>query len=207
MWTPLLLSVGLAGLADRRSDCPRKTTLDQLDREVLACQQRLSEAEEAARSCDSGGPPPAIYTELLQAFADTEVEVVRDGPRVVASIPISLLYAPESLEVRKEARLVVDLLATALNLHPELSAWLLAHTDDTPLSRGLVRAHGDAVGWTHAQARALAKVLTTDFSVEPARLTAVGHGTARPRAASETDGARQKNRRIDVVIGPSEQWR
>jgi|GEM_PF-3368839 len=207
MWTPLLMSIGLTSSAGLWGDCPRRATLEQLDREVLACQVRLEEAQEAARSCDQGGSSTALYRELLQAFADTEVQVVRDGPRVVVSIPASLLFPGDGIEVRREARLVVDLLATALNLHEDTSAWVLAHTDDSPIPRALLRAHGDALGLTQAQAGALVRMLTAEFSVAPGRLVAAGQGTARPRVAAETDGARAQNRRVDVIIGPTEDWR
>ena len=200
----LLLSSSVGGLRDR--DCPKRAVLEQLDREVLACQERMRRAEESAGSCDTGGPPPPIYTELLQAFADTEVEVDRDGPRVAVVIPSSLLFAPGDTSVRREAMLVVDLLATALKLHPEQSAWLIGHTDDAPLSRDTVRRFGDHTTLSFAQAHALAQVLSGQFEVERGRLSASGRGADRPRVPSETDGAREQNRRLVVVIGPHQDW-
>jgi chemotaxis protein MotB len=191
-------------LLDR--DCPKRAVLEQLDREVLACQQRVQMAEEATRSCDIGGPPPVVYTELLQAFGDTEVEVIRDGGRVAVVIPSNLLFSPNTVEVRREAMLVVDLVATALKLHPEQSAWLIGHTDEAPLSRDAVGRFGDHATLSFAQAHSFAQVLTGTFEVEPSRLSATGRGAARPRVASETDGAREQNRRLVVLIGPGEDW-
>jgi len=210
MTASLLASVVLGGalglpLLDR--DCPKRAVLEQLDREVLACQERVKLAEEATRSCDTGGPPPAIYTELLQAFADTEVEVARDGKRVAVVIPTSLLFAPGSVEVRREAMLVVDLVATALKLHPEQSAWLVGHTDDGPLPRDAARRYGDHTTLSFAQAHAVAKVLAGRFEVDAGRLSSSGRGADRPRVPAETDGAREQNRRLVVLIGPSEDWR
>ena len=200
-----LLSSAL-GIPFGDRDCPKRAVLEQLDREVLACQQRVKQAEEATRSCDTGGPPPVIYTELLQAFGDTEVEVFRDGVRVAVVVPSSLLFAPGSVEVRREAMLVVDLVATALKLHPEQSAWLIGHTDDAPLSRAVLQRYGDHATLSFAQARAVAAVMSEQFEVQPTRLSATGRGADRPRAASETDGAREQNRRLVVLIGPGEDW-
>lgn len=188
-------------------DCPKRAVLEGLDREVLACQERLRITEEANRSCDTGGPPPVVYTELLQAFADTEVEVERDGKRVAVVIPSSLLFAPGSVEVRREALLVVDLLATALNLHPDQTAWLMGHTDDGPLSREAARRYPDHATLSFAQAHSVALLLSGQFKVDPARLLASGQGAGRPRVPSETDGAREQNRRVVVLIGPREEWR
>lgn len=208
MWSPLLVSLHVTSMAGLLfQDCPRRATVEQLDREVLACQVRMEEAAEAARSCGDAGGATALYRELLQAFAGTEVEVVRDGPRVVVSVPASLLFPSDGVDVRREARLVVDFLSTALNLHPETTAWVVAHTDDTPLSRPLQKRYGDALGLTQAQAMSMVRALSSEFSVDPARLVAAGQGSARPRAAAETDGAREKNRRVDVIIGPHEDWR
>jgi chemotaxis protein MotB len=206
MWSVLVLAGGVAGLP-WGSDCPRRSTVEQLDREVLACQERLAEARETARTCDQAGAPTAVYRELLQAYAGTEVEVHRDGPRVVVSIPAAVLFPGDAVEVRREARLVVDLLATALNLHPDMRAQVIAHTDDTPLSRTFQRSYTDPLGLTVAQSTQLVRVLVSEFKVEPSQLAAVGQGNTRPLVPNETDGARAKNRRVDVVIGPSEEWR
>ncbi len=206
VWTKSLLLMGLGGLFGRDDDT-RNATIDQLDREVLACRERLSAAQDIARSCEGGGPPPAVYTELLQAFADSEVEVHRDGPRVGIVVPGALLFAPESVEIRREARLVVDLLATALGLHPELDVWITGHTDDRPLSRTAQRLYPDLDTYSFAQANSLARILNQEFSVDRARLHAAGQGPSRPRVANETDGARQKNHRIVLVLGPREEWR
>jgi len=210
MSSALLASMWLSGvsglpLLDR--DCPKRVVLEGLDREVLACRERLRIAEEGTRSCDTGGPPPVVYTELLQAFADTEVEVERDGKRVAVVIPSSLLFAPGSVEVRREAILVVDLLATALNLHPDQAAWLVGHTDDGPLPRDAVGRYGDHATLSFAQAHSVSQLLSGQFKVDPARLVASGQGAERPRVRSETDGAREQNRRIVVLIGPREEWR
>jgi len=201
-----MLALGLAGVFGQK-DCPRRATVEQLDREAMACQIRLEEARETARNCADASAPTALYRELLQAYSGTEVVLRRDGARVVVSIPASLLFPADGVEIRREAGLVVDLLATALNLHPEMNAWVVAHTDDVPLPRSLSRAHGDALGLTQAQAGALVRVLVGQFKVDAGRLAAAGLGNARPMVANETDGARAKNRRVDVVIGLAEDWR
>lgn len=201
----LMFTVALAGLLDRK--CERiASTVDQLDREVMACQDRLAAAQESSRHCDSGGPPPPVYTELLQTFADSEVEVLRDGPRVVVVFPGGLLFGGGSVEVRKEAMLPVDLLATAMSLHPELHAWIGGHTSDAPIPRPYSKYHTHR-SWSFAQADALAKVLTERFSVAPERLAVAAYGDSRPRAENETEGGRRKNHRIVVILGPSEDWR
>jgi chemotaxis protein MotB len=203
---PWVLALGFAGVFSQK-DCPRRATVEQLDREVMACQIRLDEAKETARNCADASAPMALYRELLQAYSGTEVVLRRDGARVVVSIPSSLLFPADGVEIRREARLVVDLLATAMNLHPEMNAWVVAHTDDAPLPRSLQRAHGDALGLTQAQAGTLVRVLTGEFKVDAGRLAAAGLGNARPMVPTETDGARAKNRRVDVVIGLAEDWR
>lgn len=208
MWSSLLVSLPLLGTAGLFGvDCPRQATVEQLDREVLACQVRLEQAAEAAKNCGEGEGAMALYRELLQAFSGTEVQVVRDGPRVVVTIPSAMLFPADRVEVRREAQLVVDFLATALNLHTETMAWVIAHTDDSPLPRDLQRRHGDALGLSRAQAAAVVHALSSRFSVAPGRLLAAGQGSARPLVPAETDGARAKNRRVVVIIGPGESWR
>jgi len=178
-----------------------KAVADQLEREVGACALRLLQAEAAA--CAASGGPPAHYKELMQAFSGTRVEVDRDGESVVLTFPIDELFSADALTLRAEAQLLVDLLATALRLHPELQALIVGHLHDGALPRALTRAHPHPVGLSAAYALALSETLSGGFGVELPRLTVAGAGPHRPRVSNDTPEGRALNHRVVVVLGPA----
>jgi chemotaxis protein MotB len=194
--------LALSGLAWARPGLKvDKAVADQLEREVGACALRLLQAEAAA--CAASGGPPAHYKELMQAFGGTRVEVDRDGEAVVLTFPLDELFSADAVTLRAEAQLLVDLLATALRLHPELQALLVGHLHDGALPRALTRAHPHPVALSTAYALALSDALSTGFGVDPQRLTVAGAGPHRPRVSNDTPEGRALNHRLVVVLGPA----
>lgn len=190
--------------------CPRagETGLvQQLDREVIALRKKNELLEEQLQACGQGELETALYAQLVQVFSGTEVAVHREGARAAVVIPGELLFAPGSTEVRDEATMVSDLLATALNLHPQAQVWIVGHTDDDPLSGSLKRRFGDNWGLAAARAQAFMRVLVDRFGVAEGRFTISGRGPVHPVATNDTPEGRALNRRLVVVVGPPEDYR
>ncbi|MCK6506507.1 OmpA family protein [Myxococcota bacterium] len=190
--------------------CPHTGDTDlvqQLDREVIALRKKNQVLEEQLQACGQGELETALYAQLVQVFSGTEVTVHREGARAAVVIPGELLFAPGSTEVRDEAAMVSDLLATALNLHPQTQVWIIGHTDDDPLSGSLKRRFGDNWGLAAGRAQAFMRVLVDRFGVAEARFSISGRGPVHPIATNDTPEGRALNRRIVVVVGPPEDFR
>lgn len=177
--------------------------IQQLDREVLALQQRTALLSEKLAACDQSEQNNEVFRQLQQVYAGTEMQVVREGQDAVVVFPTALLFPPGSLELRAEASGTLDLLSTALKLHPETAIWIIGHTDDAPLPAALTKIYPSAWEWTAAQAAALARALQNRYGVEPKRFTVAGRGTTAPLADNDTPEGRQHNRRLEVRVGPS----
>ncbi len=198
----LLLTGALMALSLPLAAGGRAELITQLDREVLALKERIRVLEERLATCDRGDLAPAVYTELRQVFSGTHVEVVRRGQRTIVRVPGGLLFGRNSVLVRSEAAMVLDLIATALALHPESSVQIVGHTDDQPPGGGL--SHRFRTNWELSAVRAAAVMhtLTTDFSLPPERFTVSGRGELDPLAENDTPAGRHRNHRIEVVIFP-----
>jgi flagellar motor protein MotB len=186
---------------------PKSSNLEeQLDREVRALQIRTRALEAQLQTCatDQGGG--LIYPELLQVFAGTEVQVEREAGRAVLVVPADLVFAPGTETLRDEGTMVLDLLGTALQLHPALEVWVVGHNDDA-LTAAARKRYADPMGISLARARAFAAALTERFGVDAERFTVAGRGEADPVADNDTPQGRAQNRRIVVVIGPQEKYR
>jgi chemotaxis protein MotB len=100
----------------------------------------------------------------------------------------------------------------------ELIAYLKTAADDR-----LIRVEGHAdnmeigpslkslyqTNWDLSKARAggVLRYLTEKGGIDSAKLSSVGYGDTRPVAGNATEVGRQKNRRVDIVLYPSESAR
>ncbi len=71
-----------------------------------------------------------------------------------------------------------------------------------------IEGHSDSLGKTSAnimlsrqRAEAVMKELIETYGIDSSRVKAVGYGPRRPIAKNSTEKGREKNRRVEAVIG------
>lgn len=204
---PTLLPIALLVLVSacalpsalRRAPISREV-VNQLEHEVAALKERNKQLE--GRGPNAGGAAPPIYTELLQVYADTDVQLWREGATTILIFPASLLFSNEEGALRQEALLPLDLLATALAAHPELQVALIGHTDDTPPTGKAAKQWPTNWEKSFGWARATQRALVERFGLDAQRFSLSGHSDADPLVANDTPGGRSTNRRVEVRIQP-----
>jgi len=174
----------------------------QLNREVTALRQTVAALEYEAATCRDGraGPDP-LYQELHQVLARTEVEVARQGRITEITFPAAHLFGVDELSLRQEAEMTLDMMATALNLHPNYRVDIEGHTDDRGVPMDLRSRFDNAYVFTAARAWALGARLQRE-GVDPSRISVIGRGSARPIASNDTDAGRRANRRVVIYLVP-----
>lgn len=181
--------------------------VDQLDKEVLALQERNATLWEELRKCSPPDVPLPIYQELTQIFAGTEITVSLEGLHAVVLVPGHLLFGPGDTELSEQSRMVTDLLATSLELYPDPHVWVIGHTDATPPGGSLARRVGTNWELSAVRAAAFARRIIDEHGIDGARFTVSGRGDTVPIADNDTPEGRAQNRRIVVVVGPADRWR
>lgn len=175
-----------------------------LDREIIALRTQNELLEERLATCASeDGPPPPIYAELVQILPGLGVQVLREGNSVVLRLASDTLFATDSLRLRKEADPVLDLLSTALRLHPDVQANIVGHTDDTPVKGRLARAYPTRWELAAAQAISVLRALTEEWGLSPHRLRIGAAAEWQPIAESDTAEGRAENRRVEIILTPT----
>lgn len=175
----------------------------QLEREVIALSQHVRELEARVEACGATGDPDALYAELQQVFRGSEVEVDRVGNVTVLTIRASHLFAdPYRQVLRGEARPTLDLLAIALNLHPDYEVLVVGHVDDRPVPKALARVYATPLELSARLAHAVVDALVEDFGCSPQNLGIAGRGPYRPRASNDLESGRDANLRIEVWLAP-----
>ena len=163
----------------RKLSGPRRR-LQERRRNVHARRRR----KQSAKSRNSG--PSCLSNSTASSKPVTRREVSSSRWRTFCSIPGKFDLRPTARE--KLARLSGIVLA-----HPGLMLQVEGHTDSTG---------GDELNQTLSERRAGA---TRDYLIKQglaeATITAAGFGETMPVADNSTAGGRQKNRRVEIIVG------
>lgn len=181
------------------------TLTKQLDAEVVALHQVVRDLKGQVASCGQATSPDSIYADLHQVFKDTEISVSRQGSVTVVNLPASTLFSnPYNLTFRSESNMTLDLLATAIKLHPEQRVVLEGHTDNAMLPRDWVRRYGSHLELSFLYAAAVMQRLTEEFDVKEQRFTVSARGQWAPIASNDVTSGQHANRRVEVHIMPND---
>lgn len=175
----------------------------QLEREVIALTQENRMLEARVAGCEDEGAADPLYRELYQVFRDSEVEVEREGGVTVLTVRVSHLYSdPYRLEFRGEATGMLDLVATALALHPQYRVMIIGHVDDRPIPAARASANPSPLDLSVRLAHGVADRLVHDFGVARESLGIGGRGPWDPRQSNDLEAGRDANQRIELWISP-----
>lgn len=135
--------------------------------------------------------------ELEKDLEDVEIERVGEGIQITFNSGI--LFGFDSSDLRPEARENLRTLAESLQNYPNTELTIIGHTD----SRGAEDYNQDL---SLRRANSAAGHLVTQ-GVPRDRMTILGKGETEPVTSNDTDAGRQQNRRVEVAIYASEQYR
>lgn len=176
----------------------------QLEREVTALRQKNRGLEDRLATCaTTGSVNMSLYTELIQIFAATEVNVAREAGRLRITMPEAMLFSdPFALSFRDEATMALDLLATALALHPETHVEVQGHSDDTMLPTAAKRWYRSRIELSFHQALAVSERLQREFKLDSTRFSVTSWGANLPLDSNDLPSGQARNRRIVLELGP-----
>jgi len=134
-------------------------------------------------------------TEALLGFQDKGLSVDMRNGKVYVSLEEKLLFKFGSSDIDPNGEKALKELAKVLELNTDINILIEGHTDNI----------GDKnYNWDLSVKRAtsVVKVLTKYSKIDPTRLTAAGKGQFMPIDPANTDAARQKNRRTEIILSP-----
>lgn len=135
--------------------------------------------------------------ELSESIPGATVQRVGEG--IVVTFESGLLFPFDSDQLLPEGRTNINNLATSLSAYPETEVLIIGHTDST----------GSASynqGLSERRASSAANLLAT-YGVPRDRVRTMGRGLTEPIADNSTEWGQQQNRRVEVVIYASEEYR
>lgn len=135
--------------------------------------------------------------ELDQELANAEVERVGEGIKV--TFDSGLLFGFDSSELSGDARQNLSEFASSMQEFPETQILIVGHTD----AKGADSYNQDL---SENRAESAAGYLIQQ-GIRASRITTMGKGEAEPVASNDTEAGRQQNRRVEVAIFASEDYR
>lgn len=135
--------------------------------------------------------------ELEAELENAEVERVGEG--ILVTFDSGILFDFDSYRLRPAARSNLSELANTLRDMPETEVLIGGHTDSVG---------SDDYNYTLSEQRAQSAAdYLMSLGVSGSRINIVGLGETEPVASNETSEGRQANRRVEVAIYASEEYR
>jgi len=134
---------------------------------------------------------------LEEELPNATVERIGEGIRV--TFDSGILFDFDSYSLRTAARQNLSELAASLTRYPESEVLIVGHTDATG-----AEDYNQRLSENRAQA---ASNFLTQQGVDPSRIRSMGMGEMEPVASNETEVGQQENRRVEVAIFASEEYR
>jgi outer membrane protein OmpA-like peptidoglycan-associated protein len=135
--------------------------------------------------------------ELEGTLADAEVERIGEGIRV--TFDSGILFAFDSSDLQSAARENLTTLSRSLGEYPNTDVTIVGHTDATGSD-----SYNQALSERRADSAASYLV---QQGVSRDRITSEGRGELEPVASNDDETGRQLNRRVEVAIFASEEYR
>src|SRR5687767_863632 len=152
-----------------------------------------------------GGAAGAVIGHQMDQQAkelDDNIEgatVTRIGEGIAVSFASGILYPFDSDQILPAGRANLDELALSLQRYPNSSLTIVGHTDSVGTD-----SYNMALSQRRAQA---ASAYLQSKGIAGSRITALGRGESEPIASNSTEAGRQQNRRVEVAIYASEEYR
>mgnify|MGYP006270318243 FL=1 len=135
--------------------------------------------------------------ELEEELANAEVERVGEGIKV--TFDSGLLFGFDSAELSSDARGNLTEFSGSMEEFPETQILIVGHTD----SQGS-EDYNQQLSEDRAES---ATEYLIQQGLDPSRITTMGKGESEPVATNDTEAGRQQNRRVEVAIFASEEYR
>jgi chemotaxis protein MotB len=184
-----------------RSLDDKKNNLDKLKKELEKRNARLIELERILFKKDSAVKSLKLkVSAALLGFENQGLSVTQKNGKVYVSLEEKLLFESGSTKVGSKGINALKKLTKVLEQNPDINIMIEGHTDDVPVIPG--SAFKDNWDLSVQRATSIVRILLEGSKIDPKRLIASGRGEFMPVDKSNTEEARRKNRRTEIILTP-----
>jgi chemotaxis protein MotB len=180
----------------------KKASLDELTFELEKRNARLAELEKILDAQKKIVQDlKSKVSEALLGFENNGLTVTMKNGKVYISLDEKLLFKSASWDIDANGRNALKKLAGVLEKNPDIQITIEGHTDNVPYNPAGSQLKDN---WDLSVKRAttVVRVLLEGSKIAARRLTAAGRSEYLPVDDRNTQDARQKNRRTEIVLTP-----
>jgi chemotaxis protein MotB len=180
----------------------KKASLDELTSELEKRNARLAELEKILDAQKKIVQDlKNKVSEALLGFENNGLTVTQKDGKVYISLDEKLLFKSASWDIDANGRNALKKLSSVLEKNPGIQITIEGHTDNVPYNPGNSQLKDN---WDLSVKRSttVVRVLLEDSKIKPERLTAAGRSEYLPVDNRNTQDARQKNRRTEIILTP-----
>ena len=141
-----------------------------------------------------------IYMELQDLLNESglqgQVEVRREKRGTVISLGEAAFFKTGGVGVLAECQAKLDKIVNALR-NKSFQIRIEGHTDDQPVTSGRWNSNLEL---SALRAARVVEFMIDEYGFPPGQISSAGYGEWRPVADNASEGGRQQNRRVDIVI-------
>lgn len=179
----------------------RDSTLAAIQRDLIGREQRVGDLEHRLAARDSS--LNALKTKLndaLLGFTNSGLSINIVNGRVYVSLSNQLLFSTGKTEIDKRGKEALLGLAKVLNTQEDLTILVEGHTDNQAVSNlGSIKDNWDL---SVLRATEVIRYIVNDGKVDPKRVSASGRSEYYPLDGADSQAARAKNRRTEIILIP-----
>ena len=150
-------------------------------------------------------PPKGLCRRWKTKFKDSVGAVLDDAGRLKLDVKGKILFETGKATLSSEGEALLDAIAEEVLLNTNYVDYAVrveGHTDDAPIGGSELR------NWNLSTERAIAavKYLQEHVGIEAQRLAVTGYAFYQPIDAADTPEAKAKNRRIEIILVPPQDF-
>lgn len=137
-----------------------------------------------------------------EELKEVDIQVLKGV--VYISLADNMLYQSGSWEINDRAAETLSKIAKIIMDYSDYDVLVEGNTDDVPVNTSSAAMANIRNNWDLSCLRAssVVQALQNNYGVDPKRLTAGGRGEYNPLTKNDTETAKQRNRRTQIIITP-----
>ncbi|MFC1859542.1 OmpA family protein [Thermodesulfobacteriota bacterium] len=140
---------------------------------------------------------------LKDQIEKQEIKLEEMQGRLKVTFIDKILFNTGSVVINDRGKELLSKIADSLRDNLNQKILVEGHTDNVGIGKELRQRYPTNWELSAARATAVVRFLQEMTGLEPERLSACGYGYYRPLAPSDTEEGRRQNRRIEIILVPS----
>jgi chemotaxis protein MotB len=176
------------------------TQLEKAEEDLFERESKLRELQSLIKQRDSSMNALRERVEQsLLGFKDSGLEIEVKNGKVYVKMSNQLLFKSGSTVLDQRGRDALSQLATVLSQQTDISVMIEGHTDNKPINNARIADNWDL---SVLRSTEVARILTIENGIDPKRIIASGRSEFMPTDEADTQEARAKNRRTEIILSP-----